>query len=618
MKIRCYITVVLSAFFCVTGCDSSTNDEIESSTSNEIIAFNLIDISAADSAAKTMTLTWQNASDATGITYYICEKDTSKENNCNALTSVTDTLTVTLTVESIVNALNRDYFILAINSDNEIEASNESNLSTENATQMIGYFKADNPESYDQFGISVALNDEGTRLAIGALNSKNVDDSVSNSGSVYIFDYNSDNGWSQSAQMSASDAQEYDLFGHAVAFNSDGTTLAVSAIGEDEKGTASGSVYLFNYDESTGWAEQNKLTADNGGVNDNFGYSLALNNDGSQLAVGAKDEDGPDSGIYTDTLSLTSDTNDESNHGAVYIFDYDSSSKNWSQSYYIKAYNPTLSAHFGISVAFDSDGAALLVGADGENNNRTGIINGDSVATESGTLNYSGAAYLYTYSGSGWKQSAYFKASNAGEHDHFGNSVAINSDATTIAIGAYNESAKSSGIVINSAEITENDDASKSGAVYLFSYDGDHDEWSQTSYIKPSNNKSKQYFGYSLALSHDGLTLAVGTSNEDTDSTGILTNGTEVDIDAEANYSGAVYLFNYDEGWNQSAYIKASNTGNSDTFGIQVALNSDGSTLAVGANQEDNSAAGIINDASEMEGDENNTQLHNSGAVYLY
>jgi hypothetical protein len=39
--------------------------------------------------------------------------------------------------------------------------------------------------------------------------------------------------------------------------------------------------------------------------------------------------------------------------------------------------------------------------------------------------------------------------------------------------------------------------------------------------------------------------------------------------------------------WSQQAYVKASNTGRNDRFGISVALSDDGDTLAVGAYRED-------------------------------
>ena len=59
----------------------------------------------------------------------------------------------------------------------------------------------------------------------------------------------------------------------------------------------------------------------------------------------------------------------------------------------------------------------------------------------------------------------------------------------------------------------------------------------------------------------------------------------------------------------QEAYAKASNTGATDSFGVNVALS--GNTLVVGADLEDSSAT-VIN------GDQTNNSAANSGAVYVF
>ena len=103
-------------------------------------------------------------------------------------------------------------------------------------------------------------------------------------------------------------------------------------------------------------------------------------------------------------------------------------------------------------------------------------------------------------------------------------------------------------------------------------------------YFKASNTGELDHFGI-VAISGDGNTLAVGVGQEDSNSRGI--NGDQDDNSSPG--SGAVYLFRHDGmGWNQQAYIKASNTEANpshpevrDGFGA-VALSEDGNTLAVG------------------------------------
>jgi hypothetical protein len=130
-------------------------------------------------------------------------------------------------------------------------------------------------------------------------------------------------------------------------------------------------------------------------------------------------------------------------------------------------------------------------------------------------------------------------------------------------------------------------------------------------YFKASNTDANDYFGWSIALSADGNTLAVGAINEDSAATGL--DGDQADNSAEN--SGAVYIFtrskNGADGWQQQAYLKASNTGSGDGFGQALSLSADGNTLAVGAHSE-NSNATTIN------GDESNDAANNSGAAYVF
>jgi ABC-type transporter Mla maintaining outer membrane lipid asymmetry permease subunit MlaE len=203
--------------------------------------------------------------------------------------------------------------------------------------------------------------------------------------------------------------------------------------------------------------------------------------------------------------------------------------------------------------------------------------------------------YVFTRTGTVWTQEAYIKASNTGAGDQFGISVALSGD--TLAVGARNESSNAVGI--NGAQ--NNDLALNSGAVYVFTRTGT--VWTQQAYLKASNTGANDTFGSSVALSGD--TLAVGASLESSNATGI---GGDQNNDL-APGSGAVYVFTRTGTvWTQQAYIKASNTGANDFFGISVALSGD--TLAVGANSEASNAVGI-------NGNQNDNQLANSGAVYV-
>jgi hypothetical protein len=198
----------------------------------------------------------------------------------------------------------------------------------------------------------------------------------------------------------------------------------------------------------------------------------------------------------------------------------------------------------------------------------------------------------------------YVKASNTGAGDYFGSSVALSADGNTLAVGAYREDSNATGIGGDQA----NDSANNPGAVYVF-VRSDGGDWSQQAYVKASNTGAADIFGYAVALSSDGNTLAVGAYLEASNATGI--DGDQAD-DSMDN-AGAVYVFVRDttDQWSQQAYVKASNTGESDHFGWSVALSGDGNTLAVGASGEDSNATGIG-------GDEADDTAASSGAVYVF
>ena len=127
-------------------------------------------------------------------------------------------------------------------------------------------------------------------------------------------------------------------------------------------------------------------------------------------------------------------------------------------------------------------------------------------------------------------------------------------------------------------------------------------------YLKASNTGEGDNFGYSVGLSSDGETLAVGSPYEDSNATGVHGDqGSQDSLD-----SGAVYVFTWaNGGWSQQAYLKSSNTGGTDEFGISVALSSNGNTLAVGSWQEDSNATGIG-------GQQQSDDAVDSGAVYVF
>ena len=174
---------------------------------------------------------------------------------------------------------------------------------------------------------------------------------------------------------------------------------------------------------------------------------------------------------------------------------------------YIKASNAKKDDQFGYTVALSADGNTMAVGTTAEDSAAKGI-NGNQA--DHFALN-AGAVYVFNRSGGNWVQQAYVKASNAKASDQFGASLALSGDGNTLAVGATGESSSATGMNGNQADTS----MAGAGAVYIFTRSGA--TWSQQAYVKASNAGEKEdgdQFGYSIAISLDGNTLATGAITE--------------------------------------------------------------------------------------------------------
>ncbi len=152
---------------------------------------------------------------------------------------------------------------------------------------------ASDAEAHDEFGVSVSIS--GDNIVVGA---KGDDDKNTNSGSAYIFEKPA-TGWinmTETAKLTASDAEAYDVFGVSVSISGD--NIVVGAQGDDDKNTNSGSAYVFEK-PATGWinmTETAKLTSSDGGRSDCFGKSVSISGDNIVVGVTYDDDKGYNSG----------------------------------------------------------------------------------------------------------------------------------------------------------------------------------------------------------------------------------------------------------------------------------------------------------------------------------
>ena len=131
----------------------------------------------------------------------------------------------------------------------------------------------------DKFGISVSLYDN--YLLVGSYQD---DDTVENSGSVYVFT-RSGTTWTQQTKLTASDPGNNDRFGISVSLYNN---FAVIGAYQDDVSSVSdvGSGYIFKR-SGTSWSQEAKLTASDGAANDRFGSSVCINKDHICFGAGA-------------------------------------------------------------------------------------------------------------------------------------------------------------------------------------------------------------------------------------------------------------------------------------------------------------------------------------------
>ena len=360
----------------------------------------------------------------------------------------------------------------------------------------------------DEFGESVSLSSDGTILAVGAVGN---DESGMTAGHARVFEF-SGGSWSQLGSDIDGEAA-YDNFGQSVSLSSDGTILAVGGWGNDGTSNGAGHVRVFEFSGGS-WSQLGSDIDGEAGY-DSFGEAVSLSSDGTILAVGAPDNDGT-----------------ATNAGHARVFEFSGGS--WSQLG-ADIDGEAETDELGGSVSLSSDGTILAVGAVGND------ANGSSA----------GHVRVFEFSGGSWSQLGSDIDGEAG-YNSFGESVSLSSDGTILAVGA-----------------PDNDGfASNAGHAQVYEFSGG--SWSQLGADIDGEAETDE-FGSSVSLSSDGTILAVGA----------------VGNDGNGSSAGHVRVFEFSGGsWSQLGSDIDGEAAN-DRLGRSVALSADGSILAAGASGND-------------------------------
>lgn len=207
-----------------------------------------------------------------------------------------------------------------------------------------------------------------------------------------------------------------------------------------------------------------------------------------------------------------------------------------------KFYAPDISVgdRFGSSVAMNHAGTYAVIG---------------SVYKNNGSALYQGAVYVFEKENGIWVYKQKILEPLSETYDYFGASVALNSDATHMLVGANGDDST----------------VDRAGAVYYYTRSGN--TWTRISKFQASDRDIIQFFGAGLALNGDGTKAVIGAV-----------------YDSQRGYrAGACYYFTRSGStWTQGQKFYPSDVAEGDFFGSDVGLNSNGDLLIATSAKDSN------------------------------
>jgi len=197
--------------------------------------------------------------------------------------------------------------------------------------------------------------------------------------------------------------------------------------------------------------------------------------------------------------------------------------------------------NFGISLSLDSDGDTVAIGA----------------WKDTGTGLDAGHVRIFEYSSGTWSLLGTALEGEAAS-DYFGSAVSISDAGTRVAVGAPYNDVAGAGV--------------DAGHVQVWEVSGG--SWTQMGVSIDGENAGEQS-GFSLALSGDGTTVAIGSPYRD---------------GASSTDTGNVRVFTWNSGaglWARKGTLDLEGEADQDRLGYAVAINTAGTIVAAGARQND-------------------------------
>jgi len=297
-----------------------------------------------------------------------------------------------------------------------------------------------------QGGFSIAISADGTVAAYGSPY-----DGFSNTiGAVYMLDYVGGT-WVQQTKIIAPDPINTPLGarqGHSVSLSGDGTTLAFGGYNDNN---AVGATWVYVRSNGT-WTQQAKLIGTGG-------YSVASVQGRSGVGLS-----------YDGNILISAGVADNGIGGfAGGVWVWTRTGTTWNQDTLIV--ETGIASFLPLQSAISGDGLTIAMGGEYEGSGVGGI-------------------WIYTYNLGAWSLQTTILANDSIGSAHQGSSVSLSFDGNVLGFGGSN-------------------DNSNVGAAWVYERTGGV-TWTKISKLVPSASIGAAYFGFSIAVSPDGSTIAVG------------------------------------------------------------------------------------------------------------
>lgn len=331
--------------------------------------------------------------------------------------------------------------------------------------------------SSPRMGSSVSLSGNGNQLVFGGMYDNN------DKGKAWIWTRVAlGQNYTQTAIITGSDSTASSWFGNAVAMSNDGTTIAV---GGYQDNSFTGATWIF-FNGFSGWAQQGSKLV---GVSTSLttmtqGKSVAISNDGNIVAVGG--------------------SNDNNSNGAVWV--WNRSGSTWTQygNKLVGSNTVGTTVFQGTSLSMTGDGNTIAFGG-----------NYDKIGY--------GAVWVFsknggtTYTQQGDKIVGAGNISVGGINSNQGSSVAISNDGSSLFLGGNADNANIGAVwffpkTTNNVYVGNNNTSMTIGSTLAKSQL--IAQIIQNSKIVAQDNCGNSQQGYSVAISPDGNTMAIGAPGD--------------------------------------------------------------------------------------------------------